>query len=73
MMLEGGGILSPASISQDRAQHLIGGRIIRVETHDLAQRLRPFHLAQLVYLFMQAEALTIIWPTTLFYADAYYA
>src|SRR5258705_13089729 len=30
------------SISQDRAQHLICGRIVRVETHDLAQRLRCF-------------------------------
>src|SRR6476620_7053283 len=28
------------SISQGGAQHLIGGRIVRVETHNLAQRLR---------------------------------
>src|SRR5713226_9346174 len=37
------GLLCPGkviSVSQDRPQHLISGCIIRVETHDLAQRLR---------------------------------
>lgn len=34
------GLLCPGKVTsfgQDRAQHLIGGRIIRVETHDVAQ------------------------------------
>lgn len=37
------GLLCPGKVirfSQDRSQHLIGSRVILVETHDLAQRLR---------------------------------